>query len=83
MSDTDTSTTAPATPDSDEHPAVTALKQTLGEIELGVLTSYTLADAIREGASVTGQKRQGYVDPKNSCGLGAAFIAVKARGFLG
>ena len=56
------------------------LRQTLGEIELEVLTSYTLADAIREGSSVTDQKTGGWGDGKNACALTAAYIAAKARG---
>ncbi len=58
---------------------VERLKAELGEIEMDVLTSYTLADAIREGSSVTNQSynwgREG-----EACALTAAVIAAKARG---
>jgi hypothetical protein len=66
----------------DEHPAVTHLRSMLEGIELGVLTGFTLADAIREGASVTDQKIGGWVEGPYACGLGAAYLAAKARGFI-
>jgi hypothetical protein len=58
------------------------LRETLGEIELGVLTSYTLADAIREGSSVTGQKTGGWGDGHSACALTAGYIAAKARNYV-
>ena len=58
------------------------LEQELGEIELKVTTSYTLADAIREGAGVTDKLERGFIQGNQSCALGAAWIAAKARGFL-
>lgn len=58
------------------------LEKELGEIELKVTTSYTLADAIREGAGVTGQKIGGWIENGESCALGAAWIAAKARGYV-
>lgn len=58
------------------------LEAELGEIELKVATSYTLADAIREGESVTGQKVGGWIEGGESCALGAAWIAAKARGYV-
>lgn len=64
------------------HPAIERLRETLGEIELDVLTSYTLADAIREGSSVTTQKRGGWVEGESACALGAGFLAAKARGYV-
>ncbi len=67
---------------STEHPAVEKLRETLGEIEMDVLTSYTLADAIREGSTVTGQKTGGWIDTSTSCALGAGYLAARARGFL-
>lgn len=79
MSDT---TTTEATEVLPVHPAVEQLQKTLGEIELDVMTSYTLADAIREGATVTGQKVGGWIDESTSCGLGAAYLAAQARGFV-
>lgn len=75
---TTTTTDAPAkVPDVDEHPAIAELRG----IEIAVLTGYTLADAIREGASVTSQKVGGWVDPRSSCAIGAAYLAARARGF--
>lgn len=65
-----------------EHPAVAKLRKELAGIELSVLTSYTLADAIREGASVTRQQRAGWIEGNNACALGAGFLAAKARGYL-
>lgn len=56
-------------------------EQELGEIDLKVATSYTLADAIREGCSVTGKKEGGWVEGENACTLGAAWVAAKARGY--
>jgi hypothetical protein len=63
------------------HPAIERLRETLAAVELDVLTSYTLADAIREGSSVTDQKRLGWVDQSSACALGAGFLAAKARGY--
>ena len=58
------------------------LEQELGEIDLKVHTGYTLADAMREGASVTSKREGGWVDNGASCALGAAWIAAKARGYV-
>ena len=58
------------------------LEAELGEIELKVTTEYTLADAIREGASVSDQRIGGWIDNGQSCALGAAWIAAKARGYV-
>jgi hypothetical protein len=71
--------TAPAEP---LHPAIERLRETLADIELDVLTSYTLADAIREGSSVTDQKRHGWVDQSSACALGAGYLAARARGYV-
>lgn len=80
MSDLTTSTTE-QTVDT-EHPAVIALRQQIEQIGLEVTTGYTLADAMREGAKVTGQKVGGWVDAANSCGIGAGYLAAKARGYV-
>lgn len=64
-----------------EHPAVQRIREELAGIELNVLTSYTLADAIREGAGVTRQKHGGWVEGGDACALGAAYLSAKARGF--
>lgn len=58
------------------------LARELDEIGMGVLTNYTLADAIREGSKVTKQA-QGWGDGlETACALTAAFTAAKARNFL-
>lgn len=63
---------------------VDELKEALDEIEMGVLTQgYTLADAIREGSSVTTQYRGWYsADGEQACALSAAYIALQARGLI-
>ena len=71
-----TTTTAPTVP------AIEKLRETLGEIELGVLTSYTLADAIREGSSVTAKREGGWIADGDACALGAGYIAARARGYI-
>jgi hypothetical protein len=58
------------------------LEQELGEIEMKVTTSYTLADAIREGAGVTDKVEGTFIRDGESCALGAAWIAGRARGYL-
>lgn len=57
------------------------LRADLGGIELNVLTSYTLADAIREGARVTSQE-YGWGADDTACALSAGAIAARARGYL-
>lgn len=73
-----------------EHPAVVALRQrhldaeteaSLGAIELGVLTSFSLADAIREGSSVTPRAVGNYGRNGQACALSAALLAARARGY--
>lgn len=63
-------------------PAIDTLREQLADIELDVLTSYTLADAIREGSGVTDQKFGGWVTGDTACALGAGWIAAKARGYV-
>lgn len=63
-------------------PAIDVLKSQLADIEMQVLTSYTLADAIREGSGVTDQKIGGWITENNACALGAGWIAAKARGYI-
>lgn len=65
---------APATP-------IDALRATLAEIELDVTTSYTLADAIREGSTVTTQP-VGWGSGFEACALSAGVIAARARGYV-
>lgn len=66
----------------DTHPAIESLKSELSEIEMKVLTNYTLADAIREGSSVTEQAIGSYQEGEKVCALSAAYLAAKARGYL-
>ena len=58
-----------------------ALKSELGEIELGVIGNYTLADAIREGCKVT-VKEEGWGNGGTPCAMRAAGIAATNRGFV-
>jgi hypothetical protein len=57
------------------------LQEELGEIEMKVLTGYTLADAIREGCKVSDQAYN-WGDGDTACALSAAVIAATARGFM-
>lgn len=57
------------------------LEAMLGEIELRTM-EYTLADAIREGSSVTEQAYNWGDGYNNACALTAAVISAKARGFI-
>jgi hypothetical protein len=57
-----------------------ALKKELGEVELNVLSSYTLADAIREGCKVSDQAYE-WGDGDNACAISAIMIAAEARGY--
>lgn len=66
----------------DNHPAIDALKADLALIEEKVVTGYTLADAIREGSSVTDQAYNAYRTGDNVCALSAGLIAAKARGYV-
>lgn len=66
----------------DNHPAIDTLKAELALIEEKVVTGYTLADAIREGSSVTEQAVGSYRSGDNVCALSAGLIAAKARGYV-
>lgn len=57
------------------------LKSDLGQIELSVIGSYGLADAIREGSLVT-VKEEGWGDGDTACAMSAAVIAAVRRGFI-
>jgi hypothetical protein len=57
------------------------LKADLGQIETSVLTSYTLADAIREGCLVT-TKEEGWGNGETACAMSAAVIAAVNRGYI-
>lgn len=57
---------------------IAELQENLGELEDAM--SYTLADAIREGSSVTDQCLNGWTNTKGEvCALSAALLALKAR----
>lgn len=55
------------------------VRDMLSEIEEDVVLNYTLADAIREGASVSGQARDWTDSDGNVCALSAATAALNAR----
>lgn len=57
-------------------------RKMLGEIDMRVRTGYTLADAMREGSTVSKQKIGGWGDGEQACALTAATIAAKARGYV-
>lgn len=61
--------------------AVEHLRADLAEIEERV-TGYSLADAMREGCSVTEQATNAFGYGHEACALSAAAIAAKARGYL-
>lgn len=60
---------------------VEELREMLAGIELDVTTSYTLADAIREGSTVSKQA-QGWGHGEKACALHAGIIAAMARGYI-
>lgn len=62
-------------------PAVDHLKDELAEIEMNVLTKYTLADAIREGSTVSSQSYN-WGNGERACALSAACISAAARGYI-
>lgn len=53
----------------------------LAEIDERVTTSYTLADAIREGSTVTGQAYD-WGHGETACALSAAYLSARARGWV-
>lgn len=57
------------------------LQKTIDEIGMSVYTGYTLADAIREGSTVSTQE-YGWGDGATACAFTAAVIAAKARGYV-
>lgn len=59
-------------------PAIDHLRKDLALIEEKVVTNYTLADAIREGSSVTTQEYN-WGSAEKACALSAACIAAQAR----
>lgn len=63
-------------------PAIEQLRADLAQIEEKVVTGYTLSDAIREGASVTGQKIGGFGEHREACALSGGLIAAAAREYV-
>jgi hypothetical protein len=62
---------------------VDELAETLEELDLERAMTYSLADAIREGSSVTDQCVGGWNDDEgNVCAMSAALVAIKARHLL-
>jgi hypothetical protein len=61
-------------------PAIVALRESLAEIEEKVVTGYTLADAMREGSTVSEQEYN-WGSGERACALSAATIAATARGY--
>ena len=57
-------------------------KAMLAEIDMHVMTGYTLADAMREGSTVSKQNVGDWGDGETACALTAATIAAKARGYM-
>jgi len=57
------------------------LRAELGAIELSV-SEYTLADAIREGSTVTTHEQAGWGTGESACALTAALVAAKARNYV-
>lgn len=53
----------------------------LRAMELQVMTSYTLSDAMREGSTVTAQEF-GWGSGATACALSAARLAARARGYI-
>lgn len=67
----------------DDHPVVERIRQELGEIEMDVLTSYTLADFVRDAHQHGAvQLRGGYLSDEGGCVMGAGFLSAFARGYI-
>jgi hypothetical protein len=58
------------------------IKDVVDGIGMEVATNYTLADAIREGATVSGQAYSWTDKEGNMCAMSAAVVAAKARGYM-
>lgn len=57
------------------------LRAELGQLEFDVVTSYTLADAIREGCTVSEQS-VGWGTGAKACAMTSAVIAAKSRNIM-
>ena len=62
---------------------VSELAKMMSGIEEEVVTSYTLADAIREGSTVSDQAVGTWGTGERMCAMHAAVTAAAARGYLG
>ena len=58
---------------------VDELTEQLEDMDLERAMNYSLADAIREGSTVTDQEVGGWGDGETACALSAAALAAKAR----
>ncbi|MEI4872730.1 hypothetical protein Q8G47_28805, partial [Klebsiella pneumoniae] len=58
------------------------LRAELGEIEMDVLTNFTLADAIREGGKVSVENKDGWGNGDSACALHSAVISAKSRDYM-
>lgn len=58
------------------------IKDVVDGIGMEVMTNYTLADAIREGSTVSGQAYNWTDAEGNMCAMSAAVVAAKARGHM-
>lgn len=65
----------------DFEPAIEELSKELALIEEKVMTGYTLADAMREGCTVT-RAYEGWGKGTSACALSAAAIGARARGIV-
>lgn len=62
---------------------VDRLRSAIDSAELESLTSYSLADAVREGCTVTRKLEGGWLQGNSACVMGAAAVSARARGYLG
>lgn len=67
-----------ATIDKTFAPAIEHLVDDLAKIEENVLTNYTLADAMREGSTVTAQTND-WGSGKQACALASSVVSIRAR----
>lgn len=58
------------------------LRAELGDVEMRVITNYTLADAIREGSQVTEHEQSGWGDGVRACALTTAVVAARSHGWV-
>ncbi len=58
------------------------LAQQMEDIEFKAVTEYTLADAIRDGSTVSEHNPRGWGNGETACALTAGVIGFVARGYL-